>query len=145
MTVLLAQVPLTRWAEKLSLFRRIALGGLLLAAGEVGFAFSAGWIGFILAMVIFTLGEILVIPAEYAQIDQITPAGMRGTYYGAQSFSELGNFIGPWLGGILLSFYGGKTMFLAMALISLASLLFYRKGRQLYEARLKQAAFADGK
>jgi MFS family permease len=142
-TVLLAQVPLTRWSEKFSLFRRIALGGLLLAAGEAGFAFSAGWIGFILAMVIFTLGEILVIPAEYAQIDQITPPGMRGTYYGAQSFSELGNFLGPWFGGILLSLYGGKTMFLAMALISVASLLFYWKGRQLYEARLKHATFAD--
>lgn len=46
----------------------------------------------IAAMIVFTLGEILIIPAEYAQIDQIAPPRMRGTYYGAQSVSELGNF-----------------------------------------------------
>jgi hypothetical protein len=44
----------------------------------------------IAAMIVFTLGEILIIPAEYAQIDQIAPPRMRGTYYGAQSVSELG-------------------------------------------------------
>jgi MFS family permease len=134
-TVLLVQVPLTRWSEKLSLYRRIVLGSLLLAAGEVGFAASSGWGGFIVAMVIFTLGEILIVPAEYAQIDQITPIGMRGTYYGAQSFSDFGSFLGPWVGGMILSAYGGPAMFLTMAAIAVFSLFFFWKGRQLYQVR----------
>jgi MFS family permease len=137
-TVLLVQVPLTRWSEKISLFRRIVLGSLLLAAGEVGFAASSGWGGFIVAMVIFTLGEILIVPAEYAQIDQITPIGMRGTYYGAQSFSEFGSFLGPWAGGMILSAHGGPAMFLTMAAIALCSLFFFWKGRQLHRVRMEQ-------
>lgn len=135
MTVLLFQVHLTRWSERYSLFQRIAMGSGLFVIGELGFAFSAGWFGFIIAMFIFTVGEILIVPAEYAQIDQITPHGMRGTYYGAQNFSALGNFVGPWLSGLLLSSYGGRIMFIFMGIISVASLFFYWKGKQLYSKR----------
>ncbi|PLR98432.1 MDR family MFS transporter [Bacillus sp. T33-2] len=134
-TVIATQVLITRWAERFGLLQRIALGSLLFAAGEIGFAFSDGWTGFIIAMIVFTFGEILIVPSEYAQIDEITPSGMRGMYYGAQGFSELGNFIGPWFGGILLVSYGGETMFLVMALFSLAAVVFYAWGRKLYQRK----------
>jgi MFS family permease len=139
MTVLLLQAPLTRWTERFSLFRRLVAGALLMAAGEVGFAFSAEWGWFVTAMIVFTLGEILIIPAEYAQIDQIAPPRMRGTYYGAQSVSELGSFLGPWAGGLILSAYGGPAMFLVMAVLAVASLAFYGLGRRLYEQRRKRS------
>jgi MFS family permease len=139
MTVLLLQAPLTRWTERFSLFRRLVAGALLMAAGEVGFAFSAEWGWFVAAMIVFTLGEILIIPAEYAQIDQIAPPRMRGTYYGAQSVSELGNFLGPWAGGLILSAYGGTAMFLVMAALAVASLAFYGLGRRLYEKRRERS------
>ncbi|GED54944.1 MDR family MFS transporter [Brevibacillus borstelensis] len=139
-TVLLLQAPLTRWAERLTLFRRMVGGVLLMAAGEVGFAFSQEWSSFIIAMIVFTLGEILIVPAEYAQIDQISPAHMRGTYYGAQSFSELGNFLGPWAGGMILSTYGGTVMFLVMAALAVISLVFYGAGRSLYEKKQRRLA-----
>jgi len=129
LTVIFAQVPVTRWAERFTLFGRIVLGCLLFAIGEIGFAFSEGWFTFSLSMILFTLGEILVVPAEFAQLDQITPEGMRGTYYGAQGFSEFGNFLGPWLGGLLLSVYGGEALFLTMGAISLISLMFFSQGR----------------
>lgn len=54
--------------------------------------------------------EVPPLPSEYTQIDEITPHGMRGMYYGAQGFSELGNFIGPWFGSILLASFGRKTI-----------------------------------
>jgi MFS family permease len=129
-TVITMQVFITRWSERYGLFQRLVMGSLLFAAGEIGFAFSNGWLGFILSMIIFTFGEILIIPSEYAQIDEITPTGMRGMYYGAQGFSEIGNFIGPWFGGVLLVSFGGQVMFMTMAVLSLASLLFYAWGRR---------------
>ncbi|MFD2442473.1 MDR family MFS transporter [Bacillus sp. CGMCC 1.16607] len=131
-TVILTQVFITRWSERFGLFSRIVFGSLLFAIGEIGFAFSTSWSGLILAMIIFTFGEILIIPSEYAQLDEITPHGMRGMYYGAQGFSEFGNFIGPWFGGILLASFGGKTMFLTFALFSLVSIVFYGWGRKLH-------------
>lgn len=143
-TVLVMQVPLTRWSERFTLFQRMALGCILFAAGEVGFASSTGWAGFIVAMIIFTLGEILVIPSEYAQIDLITPQGMRGTYYGAQGFSEFGNFLGPWAGGLVLTSYGGPVMFLMMAALSLISLIFYYKGQQMYQRKKHISETGEG-
>ncbi|PEW14416.1 MDR family MFS transporter [Bacillus cereus] len=138
LTVLMIQIPLTRWAERFSLFQRIAFGCILFAVGEVGFAFSTLWVAFIISMFVFTVGEILVIPAEYAQVDEITPSGLRGTYYGAQSLGEFGNFVGPWFGGILLAVYGGTTMFLFMALISLLGIYFFYRGKQIYNKKEKK-------
>lgn len=137
-TVLLLQVPLTRLVERYSLFSRIAGGAVLMAVGELGFAFSATWGWFVAAMIVFTLGEILIVPAEYAQIDQISPAHMRGTYYGAQSVSTLGSFLGPWAGGIVLQAYGGPPMFMLMAAIAMFSVVFYWLGRRLHEQRCAQ-------
>lgn len=135
LTVIIFQLPLTRWSERYSLFQRILIGCILFAIGESGFAFFETWLGFIVAMFIFTLGEILVIPAEYAQVDEITPNKLRGTYYGAQSLGEFGNFIGPWFGGILLSVYNGTIMFLFMAFISLISIYFFYVGKQIYKKK----------
>lgn len=131
--VILIQVMVTKWSERFTLLRRLMMGAALLALGEIGFAVASDWTGFILSMAVFTLGEILVLPAEYTLVDRITPPGKRGTYYGAQSMGEFGNFIGPWLGGVLLAGFGGKALFLTMAGIALTSLLFYRKGSQLSE------------
>lgn len=138
LTVLMIQIPLTRWAERFSLFQRITFGCILFAVGEVGFAFSTLWVAFIISMFVFTVGEILVIPAEYAQVDEITPSGLRGTYYGAQSLGEFGNFVGPWFGGILLAVYGGTTMFLFMALISILGIYFFYRGKQIYNKKEKK-------
>ncbi|MGD8189983.1 MDR family MFS transporter [Brevibacillus ginsengisoli] len=134
-TVLLMQIPLTRFSERFTLFQRMIIGCMLFAAGNIGFALSAGWAGFIVAMLVYTFGEIIVVPSEYAQLDQITPHGMRGTYYGAQGFNEFGSFLGPWVGGMILTSYGGPAMFLFFAALSMISLIFYGKGRSMYEQK----------
>ncbi|MBE9917891.1 MFS transporter [Paenibacillus donghaensis] len=138
-TVILFQLPLSRWSERYSLFHRILLGCILFACGEIGFAFSSNWALFIVSMFIFTLGEILVIPAEYAQVDEITPNELRGTYYGAQSLNEFGNFLGPWFGGVLLTRYNGTVMFLFMGCISLVSVYFFFAGKRRYNKKTKSA------
>ncbi|MFD1952989.1 MDR family MFS transporter [Paenibacillus thailandensis] len=127
-TVVILQVPLSKWAEKVSPITGLTVGACLYAIGNVGYAFSESWTAFIGSMVVFTLGEILAFPASNLLVDRIAPSGMRGTYYGAQSLSNLGAFMGPWVGGLLLSHYGGRTLFLVMAAIALLALLFYRRG-----------------
>jgi MFS family permease len=144
-TVITTQIFITRWSERFGLFQRITFGSLLFSVGEIGFAFSTGWMGFILSMIVFTFGEILIVPSEYAQIDEITPPGMRGMYYGAQGFGELGNFIGPWLGGVLLVSYGGNTMFLTFAGLALTAIVFYGWGRKLHEASILRTSVTGQK
>ncbi|UFJ41458.1 MFS transporter [Brevibacillus humidisoli] len=133
--VILLQYSLTKWAERFTPLTNIVMGSILLAISELGFAYSGNWTFFILSMIVFTLGEILIVPSEYIIVDRITPDGMRGTYYGAHTFNGFGNFIGPWFGGILLTSYGGATMFQSFGLIALLSIFFFWRGQKMYDAK----------
>ncbi|GIP38079.1 MFS transporter [Paenibacillus sp. J31TS4] len=136
-TVVVCQVPLVSWLEKRSPLFAIACGSVLFALGDLGFAYSTGTTAFLVSMVVFSLGEILSFPAGNLLIDRIAPREMRGTYYGAQSFQNFGHFVGPWLGGLLLTEFGGHTMFLIMAVFTLLSIWFYRAGELSAGGRAK--------
>lgn len=129
-TVVLLQMPLSSWAEKHPPIRAIHVGNAMFAAGLFGFALSGGWAGLAVSMVVFTMGEILNYPAGTLLMDKLAPEGLRGTYYGAQSFGNFGQFIGPLLGGFLLDGYGGTTLFLVMGAIALSASYFYGAGNR---------------
>ncbi|MED1662808.1 MDR family MFS transporter [Brevibacillus laterosporus] len=131
--IILLSVPIIRLMEKRSTLQSIVIGTSLFCVGIVGFAFSHGFTSFLISMIVFTIGEIFLIPAEYAIIDEITPDHIRGTYFGAVSFTALGSFIGPGLSGMILSQFNGLTMFLFLALLSLVSIIFYFWGIRLKE------------
>jgi MFS family permease len=103
----------------------ITVGGLLTVTGMAGFAMADSLWHFVAAMVVFSLGEILIYPAEFAIIDRIAPEDSRGAYFGAQTFTQIGVFIGPVTGGLLLGAYGGTTMFLGVGMFALASVAIY--------------------
>lgn len=132
-TVVLLQVPLSRWAEKREPLTAIIAGAVMFALGDIGYALSASAIGFMLAMFLFTIGEIFNYPAANVLIDRLAPEGMRGTYFGAQTLSGAGHFTGPLIGGYLLGQWGGGPLFMTMAAITLAGLIFYWKGYRLFK------------
>lgn len=127
-TVVLAQPLLHRFGERRGPHAALTLGAVLLAIGAVGFAHSPGMTMLVVSMVVFTLGEVLLVPSEYAILDAITPESMRGIYYGAHTLSNLGNLFGPWLGGLALLHLGGVGMFYAMGFAALASLGLFMVG-----------------
>ncbi|MCR2806573.1 MDR family MFS transporter [Paenibacillus soyae] len=122
------QIPFSKWAEKRTPMTAIAVGSVFYAIGHIGFAFSGSWWMLVASMVVFTWGEILTFPAGSMIVDRIAPEGMRGTYFGAQTFTSLGHFLGPWIGGILLQGYGGQALFVTVAVISIAAIWFFRLG-----------------
>lgn len=130
--VVALQVPLSKLSEGLRPLTVIALGNLMFAAGDIGFAVSSGWAGFMAAMFFFTLGEILNYPMANVLIDQLAPEGMRGTYFGAQTFGNAGQFLGPLAGGFILSRWSGSSLFVTMAVVTLAGTWFYWKGQQIF-------------
>jgi len=103
----------------------IVIGGLLMFAGMVGFATATGMWAFIVAMVVFSIGETFIVPSEFAIIDRIAPEERRGSYFGAQTFAQLGGFVGPYLGGLLLATWNGTVMFLGVGVLALFSASFY--------------------
>lgn len=104
----------------------LLVGMSLFLLGVVGFAFSSSLLHWVLAMAVFTLGEIIVFPAEYMFIDRIAPSELRGMYYGAQNLSNLGAALGPVLcGWILASLVPGWMFVLLGTCIVLGGALYW--------------------
>lgn len=130
-TVVVFQLPLTALGGKRSPIASIAMGNLLFSLGNIGYAFSHNEVAFMASMFVFTLGEILCFPAGNLLIDGIAPEGMRGTYFGAQTLQNVGQFLGPLLGGILLKETSGTVLFTVMATMTCFGTWFYLRGDRL--------------
>lgn len=129
--VLLGSVTARRWIEWLGALNAVVIGCLLFFAGEIGFLWSASFLGLAIAMVIFTMGEVLLVPAEYILVDGIALSSNRGSYFGAHSFATIGNFFGPALGGMMLAAFGAAGMFLLFAGFAAASAVMYMIGTRM--------------
>jgi MFS family permease len=88
-------------------------------------------LGLAASMVVFTIGEILVVPSEYLLIDGISNDRNRGSYFGAHSSSTVGNFIEPTLGGAMLGVLGGPGMFLLFAGFAAISAILFAIGTRM--------------
>ncbi|MBP2326661.1 MFS family permease [Kibdelosporangium banguiense] len=124
-TVVVFQLFASRIVLRFDPVTAIVIGGVLLFAGMAGFAFAPSLWWFVAAMVVFSIGETFIVPSEFAIIDRIAPEARRGSYFGAQSFSQLGGFVGPYLGGLLLAGWNGTVMFLGVGSLALLSVTFY--------------------
>jgi MFS family permease len=132
-TVICLQMPLVAWVRSRTPIFGVHMGNVMFAAGFIGFALSGSWLTMVISMIIFTIGEILNYPSGNMLMDRLAPEGMRGTYFGAQSFSSLGHFIGPWAGGMLLSAYGGPWLFTIMAAVTCFGSVFYWAGQRNFD------------
>jgi MFS family permease len=117
------QATLIKWLLLGTLFFIIGLAGFMLAGPSV--------LIWVIAMAIFSFGELIVIPAEYMFIDFIAPDNMKGSYYGMQNLSNLGGAINPVLCGFLLSYTAPPVMFIALITAAAAGLLFFWLGHRL--------------
>jgi MFS family permease len=96
--------------------------------GLAGFALSTSILLWVISIAIFTVGEIIVFPAEYMFIDKIAPDNLRGMYYGAQNLSNLGAALGPVLCGVVLATQPPHDIFYMLALFIVAGGLLYFLG-----------------
>ncbi len=111
----------------------------LFLMGVAGFALSTTVVHWSLAMAVFTLGEIIVFPAEYMFIDRIAPAYLRGMYYAAQNLSNLGGALAPILCGFVLATQPAHFMFYMLAAFIVAGGCFYLLGAS-YSRRHDQSS-----
>lgn len=122
--VLILQLPLSMISERISTIRTLILGIVFFAIGFVLFNISESWTMFIIAMILFTIGEIFAFPMMNAVIEEIAPEDRKATYLGASQLKNLGSFMGPVLGGwLLIQFQVG--VFHIIAVITLCSIPFF--------------------
>lgn len=105
--VVILQFPVSRWFEgRFRLTTTLVLGSALFGAGYGAIGLAHGFAPLVLCVVVFTLGEILVIPGTIALAANLAPEHARGRYLGAFGLAaNLGRCLGPLLGGFNLDFF----------------------------------------
>ncbi|WP_313202687.1 MFS transporter [Pseudomonas sp.] len=125
-TVIALQYLIGRRIGRQQLMPWLLAGMALFIAGLLGFAMAGSVVAWCLAMLVFTLGEIIVIPAEYMFIDLIAPEHLRGVYYGAQNLSNLGAALGPVMVGFALGrWWPGVIFYLLVMSVILAGVFYW--------------------
>ncbi len=81
------------------------------------------FIGFMTAMIILTIGEMLVWPAVPTIAGELAPKGREGFYQGiVNSTATGGRMFGPIIGGLIVDLAGIETMFIIVLILLVASL-----------------------
>jgi len=129
--VLLGNAFTRRFIQRAGALRALVIGCLLFAVAEIGYLSATGFWGMAISMVIFTIGEILIVPSEYMLVDGIANERNRGSYFGAHSFSSIGNFVGPTLGGLVLGSFGATYLFVMFAGFAVTSAILFSIGTRM--------------
>lgn len=128
LTVIALQYLIGRRMARQHLMPWLMAGMAMFIAGLLGFSLAGSAAAWCLAMLVFTLGEIIVIPAEFMFIDLIAPEHLRGIYYGAQNLSNLGAGLGPMLVGLALGYMAPASVFYLLIGSVLLAAVFYWLG-----------------
>ncbi|MQC27317.1 MAG: MFS transporter [Chloroflexi bacterium] len=128
--VVFFQFWITRRISKFAPMYMMALGTLFYAVGFGMFGFGSGLLYFALAMIVITIGEMILAPVGQALVARFSPVDMRGRYMAIFGFTWGISFaVGPLLAGYVSDtidpnwvWYGG--FFLAM--IGVLGYLFLR-------------------
>ncbi|VVM64972.1 Multidrug resistance protein MdtH [Pseudomonas fluorescens] len=131
-SVILLQYQIGRFLKREQLRYWIAGGTSLFIVGLIGFSLADSLVSWCIAMFIFTLGEMIIYPAEFLFVDTLAPEELRGSYYGAQNLAALGGALSPVICGFLLMHTPAPTMFYALsALTAMGGFLCFMSGRRV--------------
>lgn len=122
--IVFMEVPLNaataHWPHK----RGLAIGAMLFALGSGAFALAGGPALVLVAIVVWTFGEMMLFPQAAAYVAGIAPAGRRGEYMGAYSMSfSLAFAVAPWAGVTGLAEFGARPLWIAVFAVGLISAL----------------------
>jgi len=115
--VVLFQFYITRKIEGFSPYLMLVLGSGLYAVGLGMYGVVSGAALFVLAMVILTVGEMVVAPVAQALVVRLAPDDMRGRYMAFFGFSGMiGNAAGPLLAGLIMDNLNPRLVWFAASL-----------------------------
>lgn len=122
--IVLMEVPLNAATAHWPHRHALTLGAFLFAVGSGAFAFTSGPIGAVFAMVVWTLGEMMLFPQAAAYVGEIAPAARRGAYMGAYSLAFSVAFsLAPWGGATTYARFGATVLWVAVCIVGLVSAL----------------------
>ena len=122
--VVFFQFPITRRIENQKPLAMMALGSLFYAIGFGMYGLVSGYPMFVLAMVIITIGEMIVAPMGQALVAKFSSEDMRGRYMAIYGFSWIIPFaFGPVMAGFVLDNYDPRLLWYMAGGIGLLAVL----------------------
>lgn len=134
--VVLFQFTVSRLIKKRPPFLMMALGTVFYVVGFGMIGFISPYLLFVLAIVVITTGEMIVVPTSQALAANFAPTDMRGRYMAVFGLSwAIPSTIGPGLAGLVLDNFNPNLLWYvggALCIVSTFSfyLLHLRLGRQ---------------
>ena len=114
------QFWLTRRLEKFKPLLMMAAGTFLYAIGFAMYGFVSGMALFITAMVIITIGEMVVAPFQQSLVASFAPEDMRGRYMAVSGLTwGIAFMIGPYFAGLVLDSANPNVLWLVSGFIGL--------------------------
>jgi MFS family permease len=125
-TVVLLQVPVTRVVERMPRRVALAVGAATMGGGFGVYAVVGSLWAMMLAVVVWTLGEIVYSVTAPTVLADLAPDDMRGRYQGLFAASlTAASVAGPLGGGLLLQVGGPDTVWLVCAVTGAVTALGY--------------------
>jgi MFS family permease len=124
--VVLFQFWITRRISEKPAMVMMAIGTGFYLIGFSMYGFVAGFPLFLLAMIIITVGEMIVTPVAQAIVARLAPEDMRGRYMAMHGFSWTIPFaIGPLFAGYITDYIDPNWVWYASGIVSLLAIIGY--------------------
>lgn len=142
--VVLLQFPITRATEQIPRLLLIAAGAILYALGVGSVALGSAFPHFIAAMVVYTFGEMVIVPTATAVTADLAPQELRGRYMGMLGLTwSLGFGIGPVIGGLITDYLAPRALWPLTATAGLAAALIFLALARLAPVRTPRPVIAE--
>jgi len=125
--VILFQFSMTRWIKKKPAFKMMALGTLFYMLGFSMFGFVSQYWLFVLAIMIITTGEMIVVPTSQTLAVNFASEEMRGRYMGVFGVTwMIPATIGPGAAGVILDNFNPNLLwYIGGVLCAVSALAYY--------------------
>ena len=122
--VVVFQFWITRRISKYAPMLLMTFGTLFYLVGFTMYGFVATYPLFLLAMVVITIGEMIVSPTSTALVARLAPLEMRGRYMAVSGFSWIiPSAIGPLLAGLIMDNYDPRWLWYICGILAAISTL----------------------
>jgi len=118
--VVLFQFSITRRVKNIAPLMVMTFGTLFYAFGFSMYGWSSSFSYFALAMIVITIGEMLIVPVSQAIVAQFAPADKRGRYMAIYGFSWiLPGMFAPLLAGLIMDNYDPRWVWYSAGILAI--------------------------
>jgi MFS family permease len=143
LTVVALQFWVTRRIAPYPPLLMMAFGTAFYLVGFTMYGIVSGFLLFILAMEIITLGEMIVVPVSQSLAAQFAPAAMRGRYMAFFSLTwTLPATIGPLAAGLVMDNFNPNWVWYAGGILCAISILLFIRLHRITYQRLARGSLA---